>query len=114
MNQKFVPSDLRLLKKSRILEVRFDNGEPFSLPFESLRCFSPSAEVRGHGGPMRLVTGKENVDSTEIESGGQYAVRLVFDDGHDSGLYSWDVLYELGSRQQENWADYLDRLNAEG
>lgn len=114
MNLKLIPSDLRLLKKSRILEVSFNNGEKFSLPFEYLRCFSPSAEVRGHGGPMRLVTGKESVDITAIEPIGQYAVRLIFDDGHDTGLYSWDVLYELGSRQQENWRDYLDRLKAEG
>ena len=114
LNQKLQPTDLRLLKKSRVLEVSFNNGETFSLPFEYLRCFSPSAEVRGHGGPMQLVTGKENVDITAIEPIGQYAVRLIFDDGHDTGLYSWHVLYELGIGQRENWRDYLDRLNAEG
>ncbi|GBF30525.1 hypothetical protein MnTg04_00466 [bacterium MnTg04] len=114
MNQKLQPTDLRLLKRSRVLEVSFNNGETFALPFEYLRCFSPSAEVRGHGGPMQLVTGKEDVGITAIEPIGQYAVRLVFDDGHDTGLYSWDVLYELGIGQAENWRDYLDRLDAEG
>jgi len=114
VTNKIQPSDIRLLKKSRILEVTFDDGETYSLPFEYLRCFSPSAEVRGHGGPMQLITGKQDVNITAIEPVGQYAVRLVFDDGHDSGLYSWEVLYELGSKQQENWAGYLDRVNAEG
>ena len=114
MNQPLQPSDIRVLKKSRILEVSFTNGKTFSLPFEYLRCFSPSAEVRGHGGPMQLVVGKELVDITDVEPIGQYAVRLVFDDGHDSGLYSWDVLHDLGIRQQQNWSDYLDRLDAAG
>jgi DUF971 family protein len=109
------PTDLVVHKKSRTLEVVFDNGEQFNLPFEYLRVFSPSAEVRGHGkGPMMLVIGKENVDIKAVEPVGHYAVRLVFDDGHDSGIYSWSVLHELGRTFESNWEDYLRRLESAG
>lgn len=109
------PQELCLHAKSRMLEVLFDDGARFELSCEYLRVFSPSAEVRGHGaGQEVLQTGKRNVTITAVEPVGQYAVKLVFDDGHDSGLYSWDYLYELGSRRQENWQAYLDRLAAAG
>ena len=109
------PTELRLRKASRLLEVTFDDGAHFSLPFEYLRVFSPSAEVRGHGpGQEVLQTGKEHVGIKDVVPIGQYAVRLVFDDGHDSGLYSWRVLHELGSNMQENWRDYLKRVKAAG
>ncbi|MEL7449537.1 MAG: DUF971 domain-containing protein [Pseudomonadota bacterium] len=109
------PTELRLRKASRVLEVAFDDGARFSLPFEYLRVFSPSAEVRGHGpGQEVLQTGKEYVGISKIEPIGQYAVRLVFDDGHDSGLYSWRVLHDLGTNQKANWREYLARVKAAG
>lgn len=109
-----MPTDLRLLTKSHVLEVDFANGQSYSLPFEYLRVYSPSAEVRGHGGPLKLETGKEDVAIDKVEPIGQYAVRLVFSDGHDTGLYNWKLLYELGRDQDANWADYLDRLSDAG
>ena len=112
---KHRPSEIRLRRKARVLQVSFVEGEQFSLPFEYLRVYSPSAEVKGHGpGQEVLQTGKENVLIDKVEPVGNYAVRLVFDDGHDTGLYSWDVLYDLGANQEEKWADYLDRLEAAG
>ncbi|MFQ5982191.1 MAG: gamma-butyrobetaine hydroxylase-like domain-containing protein [Woeseiaceae bacterium] len=109
------PVEIRLRKKSRLVAVTFDDGSTFDLPFEYLRVFSPSAEVKGHGpGQGELQTGKENVRITKIEPIGHYAVRLVFDDGHDTGLYTWNYLYELGDKQPENWQAYLDRLEAAG
>jgi DUF971 family protein len=109
------PTEIRLRQKSRILCIGFDNGSEFELPFEYLRVYSPSAEVRGHGpGQDVLQTGKENVNITGLEPMGHYALRIIFDDGHDSGLYSWRYLYELGSEQAERWQDYLDRLSAAG
>ena len=109
------PTEIRLRKTSRVLDLTFQDGERFELGFEYLRVYSPSAEVRGHGpGQERLQTGKENVALTGIEPVGHYAVRLVFDDGHDSGLYSWTYLRELGEKQAQNWQDYLDRLSAAG
>lgn len=109
------PQELCLHAKRRMLEVLFDDGTRFELSCEYLRVFSPSAEVRGHGaGQEVLQTGKRNVAITAVEPVGQYAVKLVFDDGHDSGLFSWDYLYELGCRRQENWQAYLDRLAAAG
>ncbi len=109
------PTEVKLRKKSRLLEIAFDDGARYELPFEYLRVYSPSAEVRGHGpGQERLQTGKEAVMITAIDPVGHYAVRLVFDDGHDSGLYSWTYLEELGAKQAENWQDYLDRLSAAG
>ncbi len=105
------PTEIKLHQTSRLLEVAFEDGARFELPCEYLRVFSPSAEVRGHGpGSGVLVTGKENVNITAIEPVGNYAVRLVFDDGHSTGLYSWNVLHELGANQESNWQDYLRRL----
>ena len=109
------PTEIRVLKQSRIVEVAFDDGERFELPFEYLRVHSPSAEVRGHGpGQEVLQVGKENVDITGIEPIGNYAVKLAFDDGHDTRLYSWDLLYELGATRADRWQRYLKRLAAAG
>ena len=109
------PVEIKLRKASCLIAVQFDDGRSFDLPFEYLRVFSPSAEVQGHGpGPGELQTGKENVQVTSIEAIGLYAVRLIFDDGHDSGLYTWKYLYELGAQQAEYWQDYLDRLKSAG
>ncbi|HET7650945.1 MAG TPA: DUF971 domain-containing protein [Gammaproteobacteria bacterium] len=107
------PTEIRLRKSAGVLTVAFDSGETFELPFEYLRVFSPSAEVRGHGTEI-LQVGKENVKVTAVEPVGSYAVRLIFDDGHNTGLYSWHVLYDLGTNQQTNWARYLERLKAAG
>lgn len=109
------PTDIRLRQVSRILEVTFEDGAHFELPCEYLRVYSPSAEVRGHGpGQEVLQIGKENVNITAIEPVGNYAVRLRFDDGHDTGLYSWTLLYELGAERERNWQRYLERLAAAG
>lgn len=109
------PLEIKLRKTSRLLAVRFNDGNTFELPFEYLRVFSPSAEVKGHGpGQGVLQTGKENVQVNSIEPIGHYAVRLVFDDGHDTGLYTWKYLYELGAHRAENWQTYLDRLKSAG
>jgi DUF971 family protein len=109
------PTEIKLHQTSRRLEVAFEDGTHFELPCEYLRVFSPSAEVRGHGpGTGTLVTGKENVNITVIEPVGNYAVRLVFDDGHATGLYSWNILHELGVNQETNWQDYLRRLAEAG
>jgi len=104
-------TDLRLRTKSRVLEVLFDDGVQYSLPFEYLRVYSPSAEVRGHGpGQETLQLGKHEVGITAVEPIGHYAVRLKFDDGHDTGLYTWAYLRELGETQGAKWQHYLDRL----
>jgi DUF971 family protein len=109
------PTQLKLHKASRRLEVAFDDGQHYQLPAEYLRVFSPSAEVRGHGsGPMILVVDKQQVAIERIEPVGHYAVRLVFDDGHDSGIFTWQVLRELGEDQASNWQAYLDRLAEAG
>jgi DUF971 family protein len=110
-----VPTALKLHRQSRILEVGYADGNRYELPFEYLRVFSPSAEVRGHGAnePV-LVGGKRNVAVMAVEPVGRYAVRLRFSDGHDTGLYSWDVLQELGDKQNEWWARYLQRLDEHG
>ena len=109
------PTDIRLHRTSRLLEVSFDDGMCFELPCEYLRVYSPSAEVRGHGpGQEVLQIGKEEVNIAAIEPVGHYAVKLVFDDGHDTGLYSWDILYELGVNKDTNWQTYLERLKAAG
>jgi len=109
------PLEIKLRKTSRLIAVQFDDGRSFELPFEYLRVFSPSAEVQGHGpGQGVLQTGKENVQVSSIEPIGHYAVRLVFDDGHDTGLFTWDYLYELGEQRDENWQSYLDRLKSAG
>ena len=105
-----VPTKIILHKKSRSLEIEFSPSEIFNLPCEYLRVFSPSAEVRGHGvGNEKLVTGKENVNILTIEPVGQYAIKPIFSDGHRSGIYSWNLLYDLGVHQEENWAAYLKR-----
>lgn len=110
-----IPTEIKLHQQSRQLEISFDNGARFELSFEYLRVFSPSAEVRGHSPDQaQLQTGKKHIDIKDIQPVGNYAVKLVFDDGHDSGLYSWDYLYQLGSEQDRNWQDYLARLAAAG
>jgi DUF971 family protein len=109
------PTTINLRTRSRVLHIEFDDGADFDLPCEYLRVYSPSAEVKGHGpGQAVLQTGKENVNISEIEPVGNYAVKLHFDDGHDTGLYSWDYLYELGQRQAQYWQDYLAALQAAG
>jgi DUF971 family protein len=96
-----------------LLEVSFDDGSHFELPFEYLRVFSPSAEVKGHGGGEGVLQlGKQNVGIRAVEPVGNYALRLVFDDGHDTGLYSWSLLLELGRNLAANWARYLERCAA--
>jgi DUF971 family protein len=103
-------TEIRLRRASRVLEVSFADGSRFELPFEYLRVHSPSAEVKGHGpGQEVLVLGKENVAIKAVEPVGQYAVKLVFDDGHDTGLYTWKYLHELGREQESKWARYLER-----
>lgn len=110
-----LPTDLVLHQRSRVLEVSFEDGTTCRLPCEYLRVYSPSAEVRGHGpGQGTLQTGKENVNINTVEPVGNYAVRLVFDDGHDSGLYTWDYLYLLGKQYDHNWRTYLDALREAG
>ena len=109
------PVELTLHGRSRVLEIAFDDGARFRLPFELLRVCSPSAEVQGHGpGQETLQTGKREVDIVALDPVGHYAVRPTFSDGHDSGLYSWDYLYRLGAEQDRRWADYLARLQAAG
>lgn len=109
------PTEIKLHQRSRLLEVSFSDGNTFKLPFEYLRVYSPSAEVRGHGaGQETLQTGKRDVDIAHIESVGNYAILPFFSDGHDSGIYSWDLLYQLGVNQGDWWADYLYRLDAAG
>ncbi len=109
-----VPTDIKLHRKSRILEVTYPDVA-FMLPCEYLRVYSPSAEVQGHGpGQEVLQIGKEQVNIVAIEPVGNYAVKLIYSDAHNSGLYSWDYLYELGSERQLKWQDYLQRLANSG
>jgi DUF971 family protein len=106
-----IPLEIRLRRQSRLLHVGFDDGTAFDLPFEYLRVHSPSAEVKGHGpGQEVLVTGKASVGISAVEPVGQYAVRLVFDDGHDSGLYTWGYLHELGREQIQKQQRYQERV----
>lgn len=105
------PTSINLHQKSRLLRVEFSDGVGFELPCEYLRVFSPAQEVRAMELP---VTGKEEVNIEQIEPQGQYAVKLVFDDGHDTGIYSWETLYELGRDREQNWQNYLDRLEQSG
>jgi DUF971 family protein len=106
-------TEIRLRTRSRVLEVAFEDGARHLLPFEYLRVYSPSAEVKGHGpGQEVLVIGKQNVGIRAVEPVGQYAVKLVFDDGHDSGLYTWKYLRELGEQHAENWRRYQARVQA--
>lgn len=109
------PTEIKLHQKSRIFEISFDNGRSFHLPYEFLRVYSPSAEVRGHGpGQEVLQAGKRNVEIRSLEPVGSYAVQPVFSDGHSTGIYSWEYLYALGENQDELWAQYLERLKAAG
>ena len=109
------PTEIRLRRQSRVLDVAFDDGQRFELPFEYLRVYSPSAEVRGHGpGQETLQLGKHEVQVAKVDPIGNYAVRLVFDDGHDTGLYTWAYLYELGETHAARWQQYLDRLQQLG
>lgn len=109
-----LPTAITLHKKSRILEIAFSEAK-FNLTAEYLRVYSPSAEVQGHGpGQEVLQTGKISVGIEGIETIGNYAIKIVFDDGHDSGIYSWDFLHELGTKYEQNWQDYLNRLRAAG
>ncbi|MDT8451386.1 MAG: DUF971 domain-containing protein [Gammaproteobacteria bacterium] len=109
------PTDIKLHQNSRILELTYDDGVHFELPCEYLRVYSPSAAVTGHGpGQEVLQLNKEEVNITGIEPQGNYAIKLIFDDKHDTGLYTWDYLYELGSKYEEKWQDYLDRLGKAG
>lgn len=109
------PTEICLRRAERVLDVTFDDGGRFSLPAEYLRVESPSAEVQGHAPEQRkVVPGKRHVAITAVEPVGHYAVRLVFDDGHDTGLYSWDVLYALGREQHVRWQAYLDALDSKG
>lgn len=109
-----IPSDIKLHKKSRLLELSYESGENFKLDFEYLRVFTPSAEARGHApGQETLQTGKRNIDIERIEPVGTYALRLIYSDGHDSGLYSWDLLYNLGKHHDELWQDYLNQIEAQ-
>ncbi len=115
MSQDPSPTEITLHAASRVLEVAFDDGRVFKLPFEFLRVYSPSAEVRGHGpGQETLQVGKRDVTILELEPVGHYAVRPTFSDGHDSGIYSWRYLYELGVDQERLWAEYLEQLEAAG
>jgi len=110
-----VPASLKLHRKSRVLEVGYADGTRYELPCEYLRTHSPSAEVRGHGGgELVLVPGKRSVNIDRVEPVGNYAVRLVFDDGHNTGLYSWDVLEDLGANHARYWEHYLKRLAQHG
>jgi hypothetical protein len=109
------PLDLTVHSQSKVLEVSFSDGKNFRIPFELMRVYSPSAEVKGHGpGQEVLQTGKRGVELTALEPVGNYAVQPAFSDGHDSGIFSWDYLYFLGSEQDKLWADYNARLLAAG
>src|SRR5215468_12149630 len=110
-----IPTEIRLHQKSRVMELAFSDGQRFELSYELLRVYSPSAEVRGHGpGQEVLQAGKRDVSIEQIEPVGMYAVKLVFSDGHDTGIYSWDYLYDLGVKQDANWKTYLARLDKAG
>ena len=110
-----VPTDIKLHQKSAILEISFDDGSHFELPCEYLRVYSPSAEVRGHGlGQEVLQLDKENVTITDIRPVGNYAICPIFSDGHNSGIYTWETLHDLGIHQKELWGEYLRRLREEG
>jgi DUF971 family protein len=110
-----LPTEIKLHQASRALEIAFADGRRFRLPYEFLRVYSPSAEVRGHGpGQETLQTGKRDVTIASVEQVGHYALRPTFSDGHDTGIYSWDYLYDLGERQDELWRRYLERLSSAG
>ena len=109
------PLEIRLKSAEKVLEIDFDDGASFALPAELLRVESPSAEVQGHGaGGKKTVAGRRHVGIMNVEPVGNYAVRIVFDDLHDTGIYSWNALYALGAERDAIWRDYLDRLEKEG
>ena len=109
------PTEIKLHQKSRVLEIAFDDGKSYRLSYEFLRVHSPSAEVRGHGpGQEVLQTGKKEVDITRVEPVGSYALQLCFSDGHETGIYSWDLLYHYGAQQETMWRQYLDRMEQAG
>ena len=108
-----LPTDIKLHKASKTKSMKYATGEEFHLPAEFLRVHSPSAEVQGHGKPI-LQFGKIGVGLSKVEPAGQYALKLTFDDGHDSGLFTWEYLYQLGMRQEDLWNDYLAELKAAG
>ncbi|MBV8626357.1 MAG: DUF971 domain-containing protein [Paraburkholderia sp.] len=110
-----VPTGVIVHARSRVLELQYDDGNTYRVPFELLRVYSPSAEVRGHGpGQETLQTGKRDVTIVSIEGVGNYALQPTFSDGHSTGLYSWDLLYDIATRQDELWREYLDKLEAAG
>ena len=112
---KPTPTEIKLHQKSRVLEVSFSDGSRFELPYEFLRVYSPSAEVRGHGpGQEVLQVGKKEIDIVNLEPVGSYAVQPHFSDGHGTGIYSWEYLYDLGVNRQTLWQSYLERLKAAG
>jgi len=113
--EKPVPTQIELHQKSRVLEIAFSDGKHFSLPYEFLRVYSPSAEVRGHGpGQETLQIGKKEVEITAAEPVGTYAMQITFSDGHDSGLYSWEYLHSMGIKQDSMWQDYLKKMETAG
>ncbi len=110
-----IPEDITVHSQSRVLEVLFSDGQRFRIPFELMRVYSPSAEVQGHGpGQETLQTGKRNVTIEALEPVGNYAVQPTFSDGHNSGLFSWDYLYFLGSQESRLWVEYNDRVQSAG
>ncbi len=110
-----IPTEIKLHQKSRLMEIAFTDGSRFELSYELLRVYSPSAEVRGHGhGQETLQVGKRDIEIQQIEPVGAYAVKPVFSDGHESGLYSWDYLYWLGANRDRLWQEYLDRMAEAG
>jgi DUF971 family protein len=110
-----IPTELTVHQKSRLLDIAFDDGRAFSIPFELMRVYSPSAEVKGHGpGQEVLQVGKREVGIRGVEPVGNYAVKPLFTDGHESGIFTWDYLYKLGSEHDALWQDYLNRLHAAG
>src|SRR5687768_3092996 len=115
MPEAVFPTEIKLHQKSRVLEIAYSDGRSFRLPYEFLRVYSPSAEVRGHGpGQEVLQTGKREIDIRNLEPVGSYAVQPAFSDGHSTGIYSWEYLYELGSKQEKMWGEYLAKLEAAG
>ena len=115
MPEERLPTEIKLHQKSRVMQIAFSDGREFRLPYEFLRVYSPSAEVRGHGpGQEVLQTGKRAVEIRSLEPVGSYAVQPVFSDGHSTGIYSWDYLYELGENQEALWSAYLKKLTSAG
>ncbi len=114
-SNKPIPTQIELHQKSRVLEIGFSDGALFRLPFEFLRVYSPSAEVRGHGpGQETLQVGKKEVEITNAEAVGTYAMQFLFSDGHNTGIYSWEYLHSMGVNQASMWQNYLDRMDAAG